>query len=564
MKNQFSRFVPISLLLALVAALIPMAVLAAAGISVSPDSILNNASTLITVSVSEQGFDLDGTAKIVLDGDALAGTVRLSATELQVAVPAGTSVGTHIITVTMDGVTVIGSDTLTVSAPSAFQRPQLVVSSTDTRGDIASNSEFKLLFNLHNASASTAYGVQAVFSSSDLAPLATGGVAAVGDIAAGADRTVQQSFIVTGQLGGQLIVTVDVSVTYYDEAGTSYSDKFTLTIETTDGGYSGIVYPTSTPTGVKSSQLVIPSYAVSIDPLQPGEQFTLTMTVQNTGNAKANQITMIVGGGSGGGSSSGTPEPGGVSGGSGEFTNFAPVGASNVQSLGDLASGGMIQAAQKLIVNVSTNPGAYPMKVTFSYLNDRNEVINDEQVITLLVYSLPNVDVNFYRPPDPFMVGKPGMLPLQVVNIGKRSSVLGNMKITTESGMIENGTSLIGSLDAGGYFTLDSMFTPEQSGPQILNVTIEYTDDFDQARTLTRKLEVEVMDGMIEEPILDPSMEGGGGEMPTMTDETLLQKAWRVIRGLLGLDSAPPSGGEEIVPEFEETVPQVKPGTGKG
>jgi hypothetical protein len=288
------------------------------------------------------------------------------------------------------------------------------------------------------------------------------------------------------------------------------------------------------------------------------------MTVQNTGNAKANRITMIVGGGSGGGSSSGTPEPGGVSGGNGEFTNFAPVGASNVQSLGDLASGGMIQAAQKLIVNVSTNPGAYPMKVTFSYLNERNEVINDEQVITLLVYSLPNVDVNFYRPPDPFMVGQPGMLPLQVVNIGKRSSVLGNMKITTESGMIENGTSLIGSLDAGGYFTLDSMFTPEQSGTQILNVTIEYTDDFNQARTLTRKLEVEVMDGMIEEPIFDPSMEGGGGEMPTVTDETLLQKAWRLIRGLLGLDSAPPSGGEEIVPEFEETVPQVKPGAGKG
>jgi len=65
------------------------------------------------------------------------------------------------------------------------------------------------------------------------------------------------------------------------------------------------------------------------------------------------------------------------------------VGASNVQSLGDIANGEMIQASQNLIVNVSTNPGAYPLKISFSYLNDKGEVINDEQVVTLLVYSLP-------------------------------------------------------------------------------------------------------------------------------------------------------------------------------
>ncbi len=451
--------------------------------------------------------------------------------------------------------------------PLPFVRPQLVVSSSKTSGTVASNSEFKLNLRLRNAGTSEAYSVQAVFTSADLAPLKNGGVVALGTIAAGDSSSVSQNFLVTGQLAGQLIVMVDVTVTYYDDQGTSYSDKFTLTVGTTNSGYSGVVYPTATPTGVKSSQLVIPSYAVNIDLLQPGEQFTLTMTVQNSGNAKAQRITMIVGGGSSGGSASGTPQPGGVSGGSGEFTNFAPVGASNVQSLGDLPAGGMLQASQNLIVNVSTNPGAYPMKVTFSYLNDRNEVVNDEQVITLLVYSLPNVDVSFYRPPDPFMVGQPGALPVQVVNIGKRASVLGNLKITSDTGTIENGTGLVGSLDAGGYFTLDSMFTPEQSGKQILNISIDYTDDFNQPRTLTRKLEVEVMEGVPEEPTIDPSLNGGGGggEMPIVTDEPFLHKVWRFVLGLLGLDSAPPSGGEQpIMPEGEPTVPQVKPGTGKG
>jgi hypothetical protein len=409
-----------------------------------------------------------------------------------------------------------------------------------------------------------------VFSSADLVPLKNGGVVVVGLVDEGSQVNIPQSFKVTGQIYGKDLVPIDVTITYYDDKGTSYSDKFTLSIPTTGGGGSGVVYPTSTPTSVKSSQLVITSYASSVDPLQPGQEFTLTMTVQNMGNMKAQRVTMIVGGGSSG-STSLTPQPGGVSGGSGEFTNFAPVGASNVQSLGDLGAGEMIQAKQNLIVNVSTNPGAYPLKVTFSYVDDQNQVINDDQVITLLIYSLPNVDVSFYRPPDPFFAGQPGALPIQVVNIGKRLAVLGNLKLESDSGTIENGTGLIGSIDAGGYFTIDSMLTPEKSGPMTLNVTIEYTDDFNQPRTLSKTLQVEVMEGAPEGegPITGPSIDGngggggGGGEMPVPAEETTMQKVWRFLRGLFGLDSAP-AGGEQIVPPVEEpSVPQVKP-SGKG
>jgi hypothetical protein len=373
----------------------------------------------------------------------------------------------------------------------------------------------------------------------------------------------------TAYLYGKTFVTVDMNLSYNDAGGTAYTEKFTLNISVAGGGYVNVA--TSTPTGVKSSQLVITSYKASIDPLQPGEQFNLTMTVQNTGNAPAQRVTMIVGGGSSGsgGGIEGTPQPpGGVSGGGGEFTHFAPVGASNVQTLGDLPAGSMVQASQNLIVNVSTDPGAYPIKVTFSYLNDKAEVINDEQVITLLVYSLPNVEISFYRPPDPFFAGQPSALPIQVVNLGKRSAVLGALKITSENGTIENGTGLVGALDAGGYFTLDSMFTPDQTGKMKLDITIDYTDDFNQPRTITRTLEVEVMEAF-EEPTPDPALgEGGGPEgMPTPGEETSLQKVWRFILGLLGLDSAPPSNGEPgVVPvePQEGPPPGPKPSGGKG
>ena len=577
MKNLFSRSAPISLLLALLMALIPVPAYAAPSVtSITPSTIVNDVVNVITVA----GAEFDNTAAVLLDGSAL-GTNFLNAQTLTATIPAGTAAGDHQITVTMSNNTVTGAVTLTVLAPTPvptitpttaplpFVRPQFTVKSSKTNGSVSTNSEFKLTLIIDNAGTSTAYSVQAAFVASDLVPLKNGGVVVVGTVDQGAQVNIPQSFLVTGSIYGKSIVPVDVTITYYDSAGASYSDKFTLSIATSGGGGGGIVYPTSTPTGIKASQLVITSYAASLDPLQPGEQFTLTMTVQNMGNLRAQRVTMIVGGGSSG-SVGGTPQPGGVSGGSGEFTNFAPVGASNVQSLGDLGAGEMIQVRQNLIVNVSTNPGAYPMKVTFSYLDDKNEVVNDEQVITLLIYSLPNVDVSFYRPLDPLFVGQTSQLPIQVVNIGKRLSVLGNIKLETDAGTMENGTGLIGSIDAGGYFTIDSMFTPEKSGPVTLNVTIDYTDDFNQVRTLTRTLKLEVQEGMPDEQIIDPSMQGGGGggggaEVPAAADETFLQKVWRFLLGIFGLDSAPSSGGEPVVPPSDQpTVPQVKPGAGKG
>lgn len=571
MKPGFLRFASLSMLIALLIIAIPAPAYAQEVISVAPTEIVNNVENTITVT----GNGFDASATVNLDGRPLVTNRGGIPQTLTAVVPAGIAAGSHEITVTMAGAAVTGFANLTVTdpappdtpVPQPVVRPQIAVQNYRTKPeDVRYGQNFTLIVKLRNEGQAQAFNVQATFTSTDFVPLRNGGVNIVGDLVAGNSTDVDQPMTVANYVSG--IVSVAMSLSYTDAAGTAYTENFTLNIRVSGGG--GVSAATATPTGVKSSQLVITSYATSMDPLQPGVQFTLTMTVENTGNIGAQRVTMIVGGGSSSGSSNGTPQPGGVSGGSGEFTNFAPVGASNVQTLGDLPERGAVQVRQDLIVNVSTNPGAYPMKVTFSYLNDKGEVANDEQVITLLVYSLPTLDISFYRPPDPFVVGQPGALPLQVVNLGKRLAVLGTLKIESASGTIENGTSLVGSLDAGGYFTLDAMIIPEQSGPMTLDITIDYTDDFNQARTITRTLQIEVMEGF-EEPIIEPGMEGsggGGGEgFPIPQEETTLQKVWRFVLGLFGLDSAPPSNGDPGIvpgPGIEEPLPAPKPGTGKG
>ena len=430
----------------------------------------------------------------------------------------------------------------------SFVRPQIAVKSYRTNPvTVQYGEDFKLFVRLKNEGQVKASNVQATFAPGDFLPLKNGGVIVIGELGADNAVDIEQSLTASTYLYGNS--SVDMTVSYYDENGASYSEKFTINVLA--GGGSFVNVATATPTGVNRSQLVISGYQTNVVVLEPGVQFTLQMIVQNVGSVMAKGVTMIVGGGSASSSGGETPAPGGVSGGGGEFSNFAPVGSSNVQSLGDIDKGASISATQQLIANVSIDPGAYPVKVTFSYFDNKNNLINDEQVITLLVYNLPNVDVSFYQPVISLMAGQPNPLPLQLTNLGKRSVVLGTMKIQTDNGSIENSETLVGALDTGGYFTFDSLVIPDAPGTLTISITIEYTDDFNQARTITDNLSLEVIE-MPVEVIPDPSQEGGvegGGFESSGVEESFIRKAWRFVLGLLGLDSAAPTDSQPVLPD---------------
>jgi hypothetical protein len=361
---------------------------------------------------------------------------------------------------------------------------------------------------------------------------------------------------------------LEMNVSYYDDLGVAYTEKFNLNLAVYNTYTGAARAATATPTGVHLSQLIISQYQTDLLELQPGLQFKLTITVKNMGNLTAKSVTMIVGGGSASGGG-GTPGPGGISGSGGDFSNFAPVGTSNVQMLGDIPAQSSLVAEQQLIVNVNTNPGAYPMKVTFSYTDASGAQVNDEQVITLLVYSLPSIDVSFYQPVSELYTNQPNLLPLQVVNLGRKSAMLGTLLVTSTSGMLENGQTFVGPLEPGGYFTLDAMFTPTAGAGQAeILITIHYTDDFSQSRTITQTLTVPVIEMQID-PGLDPNNPGGGGGgvIPVEATETVWQKIWRFILGIFGLDSsaAPAStnGPIQIDPGLNPAIPVPAPG-GKG
>jgi hypothetical protein len=448
--------------------------------------------------------------------------------------------------------------TATETQPSTtYERPLIIIASYNASLDaVGPGDQFTLDVKLANKGQSIANNVVASFTPAELIPLGTGGLIAVGEIAPGNHAHISQELSASYAIWGKTFTSIDMNVSYTDDNGTTYTDKFTITLSVyTPSGSGATATPTITPTSapILRPQLVISQYAVNVPVLQPGVQFNLELTVENLGNADAKRVTMIFGGGSTSGETGGTPAPGGTSGGGSDLTNFAPLESSNIQALGDLANGATLTVKQSLIVNVSTNPGAYSAKVSFSYLDEHGRNFTDDQVITLLVYATPQVGVEFYRDPGPIYAGQPSPLPIQIVNQGRKTTILGNMHVSAANAQLLNNIILIGALDPGTSFPLDAVLTPNQPGPLDLIITVDYTDDFNQPQVITQTLHVEILEVPLPEPGLNaPGKDGGQVESTPIVEETFLQKAWRLVRGLLGLDSGVAA---QSLPGSQQTVP---------
>jgi hypothetical protein len=557
--------------------------------SVQPGTLINDVTVEIIVTGS--GF-VDGSVVVINNFGGLE-TFFVSASVLRATVPPGLPPGRYDVrVVNPDAATAEMPDALRITlppgptmtpessptpAPTAFVRPLLVVSSYGASApQITPGQNLDFEMTIANAGQATATNVLATFTSGDFVARDTGGVRALGTLEPGQTARFWQPLFASTELRGASTAVLKVVATYTDINGQSYDSSFELTFPVVPSGGGGPAAtatptPTTTPTpGPRQRpQLLVTANTTDPTQLQPGSRFALNLTVANLGEANARNVTLILGGGSGGSSTiDGTPEPGGgLAGASGSFTEFAPIGSSNVSRLGNLAVGDSSDASLQLIVNTTTKAGAYPVKVSFVYTDEKGVNYVDDQVITLLVYQSPQVEMGFYTQPPPLFAGQPGGLPLQLVNTGRNSVVFGNFSVSAEGVELVNNAIFVGALEPGGFFPLDAMITPFEAGPLELLLSVNYTDDFSRPALITETLSIEVMEAIPMEPLGPDGMpiEGGegieGGEFPVDEnaggEESLLDRLWRFLRGLFGLGSEP-SGGDQPVEEFVPVEPGLE------
>ncbi len=578
---------PLQLLLILMILATPISNVAAqdtlAVTGVSPNAVQNHVANTLTVSGS--GF-VDGA--VVRVNSTNLSTTFVNQNSLTAQLPAGFPAGVYTITVINPDTTQAElANALTVSAPTptptattapsatpteeataapSYERPVIVIESYSTDpASLTIGEEFDLRINLENRGQTKATNVIVSFSAGDFLPLGSGNVATVGALGSGKEKELTQNMIVNNAISSFNNTPYQITINYSDEQGTAYSETFTISLNVAYAGY-GYATATPTPSAADRPRLVITGYEVDAEMLKPGTQFNLKIQVSNLGTQDANQVTMVSGGASTSTSTDtdNSQAPGEISGSGGDFTNFSPLGVSNIQSLGRIPVGASVEGNQPLIVNVSIQPGAYSFKISFVYTDPNGNSRIDDQVITLLVFSPPVVDVNFYRTAGPFFVGQPNVLPIQIVNLGRSSIVLGNLTVTAPNAQIENNTILVGTLEAGGYYTLDATLFPEQAGRMELEIKVDYTDDFNQPQTIHLVLPIEVQEMEMTGPEMlpgeDPAMSPDFMMMPESSPETFFQKVWRFIKGLIGLDSGQKQPGAGDYPQeiFPEEIPPVK------
>ena len=429
--------------------------------------------------------------------------------------------------------------------PTAFGRPFVSVQNYETGiGLVEPAQAFTLNFVITNSGQLPAQNVAVTFEGNDCFPIQTTGVFNVSSLPPGAQLPITQPMVVNKELGNKSIVSTIIHITYNDQSGNSYENKFTLTFPTIN--VTPTFTPTITPTPKIRPQLLIFAYTSDTETLRPGDQFNLELHISNLGRMNANNVYLIIGGsGESSSSTQNTPQPEeGTNNISSDLSKFAPVNSANRLFLGNIPVQKAVKIKQKFIVNVNTDAGAQTLPFSFAYTDDEGRSIVESQSITLLVYSPLKLDIALVQPIPTLVTGEPASLSIQITNIGKKSVLLGSVEFVCEDADIENTSGIIGNLDSGGFFSADVKITPKKPGIQKLTTRIHYIDDFGKPRTIKKDLALNVQAPPTPPPIDESLL--NQQEQGNFWDQVLL-----FLRRLFGLEPAMP---QELTPPPEKPL----------
>jgi hypothetical protein len=394
-------------------------------------------------------------------------------------------------------------------------KPKVVIEGVETTPRVLVPGEpFSLTLRLANRGSRTAVNVFATAAAEMVVP-ANGG------------DTVSTDLI---RIDGVVTVTLPLML---DNTETGGRQNLPIALEYSD--YGGGAYTDQQNVGVdvntsltRQPQVIIDAYTTTPDFLTPGATFTLTMELTNVGGGNAQRLVLALGG-----------EDGAA------LAPFIPLRAGNVIFVPGIGPDETVVVERALLIDGSTDPKAYSLPIALGYDDPRAARHEDVQRLSLIVRKQPEVQVSFYRQPEPFGPSMPVPISLELVNVGRDTINITEISASSPGlDVREEGMPFVGPLDPGGSAPLDLTVTAQQGGPSQLVVEVAYRDDFNETQVLTRSLNLEVMGGPGgPEGPGGPGMPGGpqGPSTPENPSEPeqggLLRTLGRFLRGFLGLGS---------------------------
>jgi hypothetical protein len=250
--------------------------------------------------------------------------------------------------------------------------------------------------------------------------------------------------------------------------------------------------------------------ALNAEPARPapGELFVVELQVRNVGAGDARRLVLRLG------DAAGLPP-------------FAPVGASNVHFVPDVAAGATVTISQTLLIDGTAAGGVYRLTVGLDYENAAGEAQSETEVISLLVAARPYLQVALFEPiVEPLLVGESFEIPVEVVNIGRQAVNISTIEVTSDDLDLYEASLYLGPLDAGTSGSLVPQAVARRPGLAEAAVTVHYLDDLNQDQVITQTLSFTI-ESAETAPVSPVDA--------TDQDTSFLGRLWRVIRGLFGL-----------------------------
>ncbi|HEX3051855.1 MAG TPA: hypothetical protein VHP83_14445 [Aggregatilineaceae bacterium] len=285
--------------------------------------------------------------------------------------------------------------------------------------------------------------------------------------------------------------------------------------------------------------MLLSAYDVGADYLQPGDQFTLNMTLQNVGRGDASNLLVTFGTVE----TTSNPGPEGTPGGMDQSsttpsTTFAPIGAGGTLYVGEVeADDGEVTLTQDFIVNGSTTSGIYSLPITLRYQKPDGTEAKEEFKASVVVIAPPRLSFSLQSPlPESVNVGEPFAIPLTISNTGTTTITVKSVTAEAENGeVIEGADTATEPIKGDEDTTINVMVSALDEGPVKVTLTLHYINDLNQDATIIQAYEVSAMlppempDDMIPQEEIPTE--------PTTEEDDEDDTVGRILLGLLGLGS---------------------------
>ncbi len=227
------------------------------------------------------------------------------------------------------------------------------------------------------------------------------------------------------------VYPVTVKLSGFDAKGGSIGGSYTLYVTVTDGK-SGTPTQPAQEKPTAEPVIYISKTVISPEEVMAGEEFTLTLTLQNSLTTKSVRNMLV------------TVDTGN--------SQISLLEDGNIFPIEKIAAGGTATLTIRLRADASTPAGKYPVNFSFQYDSSKTLNLSSSGSTTVEIHQPANMELVMPRFPESVTVGETVPMSLQVMNMG-RAPMYNVRCVVSGFGFAPSNTGYIGTMNAGSSST---------------------------------------------------------------------------------------------------------------